>query len=547
MDLAIGKRSTKRRSSRLFKARPASRATILATAGILFVVFSVLPILYMLYVSLLDANGDLTLWNYERLFSDPRRRELLRTSTLFGLGTSLLATSIGAPLGLLLARADLPLKRFLRIALVIPLVIPPYVVALAWTWLTGPVGQLAKVTQRDLLSGWTYSLAGAVLVLGTCFYPLAMLATEAAVRRVDGHLEEAALLVASRPRVWSGITLPLIVPAIAAAALIVFVLALAEFGVPSLLRVPVFTTEVFTTFSSFYDFGAATALAFPLVMIAFVVGFAVKLIAGEKLLTTRRSAHPGIPLTLGSARFPVLAAIVLVILVTIVLPLIVLALEAGSFERVLASTRGSGPAIANSLLLAVGGATLVILLSVFLAFARSRSRSAFRGFFDVALIVIFAVPSTVIGIGIISMWNKPGLLGAVYASQGIIIIGYLARFVPVATLMLATSIRQVPVSQEEAAEVAGAGRPRTFAFILLPQIRAGIIAAWSVVFIFAFGELGTTLLVSPPGESTLPVRVYTLIANTPTSDMSALVLMQCGVVLLPLILVGVFLRGKGDV
>src|SRR5262245_65070747 len=85
-----------------------------------------------------------------------------------------------------------------------------------------------------------------------------MLATEAAARSVDGRLEEAALLAASRRRVLWRITLPLIAPSMVAAALIIFVLAISEFGAPGLLRVNVYTTEVFTAFSALYDFGAAT-------------------------------------------------------------------------------------------------------------------------------------------------------------------------------------------------------------------------------------------------------------------------------------------------
>ncbi len=125
-----------------------------------------------------------------------------------------------------------------------------------------------------------------------------------------------------------------------------------------------------------------------------------------------------------------------------------------------------------------------------------------------------------------------------------IVLAYLARFVPVAALILAASVRQVPASFEEAAEIAGASWPRTFFRIVLPQIRTGLAAAGVVVFIFAFSELGATLLVAPPGESTLPVRVYTLIANTPSSEVAALALMQCGTVLIPLALLGAFARGK---
>ena len=86
----------------------------------------------------------------------------------------------------------------------------------------------------------------------------------------------------------------------------------------------------------------------------------------------------------------------------------------------------------------------------------------------------------------------------------IIVVAYLARFVPVAALILAAAVRQTPTSLEEAAEVAGASWPRAFARIVFPQITVAAAAAFVVSFIFAFGELGATVLVAPPGESTLP-------------------------------------------
>jgi iron(III) transport system permease protein len=104
---------------------------------------------------------------------------LMLNSALLGAGASLLAMLIGAPLGLIFARASFPMKRMLRIALITPLVIPPYIMALARIYIGGPAGLLAQLFGRDLLSDSTNSMAGAVIVLGAGFYPLAMLASAA--------------------------------------------------------------------------------------------------------------------------------------------------------------------------------------------------------------------------------------------------------------------------------------------------------------------------------------------------------------------------------
>ena len=158
---------------------------------------------------------------------------------------------------------------------------------------------------------------------------------------------------------------------------------------------------------------------------------------------------------------------------------------------------------------------------------------------------MFAVPSTIVGVGLIGLWNREGPLGMLYGTDAMILLGYLARFVPVAALALAASIRYVPVSHEEAAAVSGAGWLRTMWRIVLPQIRLGLAAAWVIVFVLAFGELGVSILVAPPGEATLPIRVYTLIANTPSSHVAALALFQAGVIFAPLAALGAAAVARG--
>jgi iron(III) transport system permease protein len=211
-------------------------------------------------------------------------------------------------------------------------------------------------------------------------------------------------------------------------------------------------------------------------------------------------------------------------------------------QRIAEAAASSRTAINNSLWLAAAGATIATGLGALLGYGRARARSRLRGLADLTMIVIFAVPSTVVGVSLIGMWNRPGF--GVYGSQAMVVIAYLARFVPVAALILAASVRQAPVSFEEAAELSGAGWLRIFTRIVLPQIKTGIGAAWVVTFIFAFGELGATALVAPPGESTLPVRIYTLIANTPSSEVAAMALMQVCVTLAPLALLGHFAGGE---
>jgi iron(III) transport system permease protein len=387
------------------------------------------------------------------------------------------------------------------------------------------------------LAEWTYSLPAAILILSLVLYPLSMLATEVAVRRVDGRLEEAALVHAPAARVLRRITLPLIAPSTMAAALLIFVLAVSEFGVPGLLRVRVYTTEVFTAFAALYDVGTAIALTVPLLILCTCVAVLAVLLVGDRVIGRRalKGRHPEL---FERWRRPLEGFAVVVLSSALGLPLMVLAKEAvgvGSPSRVFI---GSGGAIANSLVLSVLGATLVVCVAVWLGYSRARAQRGVGRFTDVVYVVLFAVPSTVVGVGLIGLWNRPGLLGSVYGTHAMLLIAYLARFVPLAALVLSASARYVSASQEEAAAASGAGWARTMSRIVLPQMRSGIAVAWMIVFVMAFGELGVSILIAPPGDATLPIRIYTMIANAPSSQVAAFALLQTTVVLVGVVALG---------
>ncbi len=484
-----------------------------------FSVFCILPLAYMIAVALSEP-GRAAL--YADLFLDYRQRALLFNTAILGVGTAVAATVIGVPLGVALARLALPFKAGLRIVLAAPALIPSYIVGLAWLYFGGPEG-----------------LPAALFVLTVLLYPLSMLIAESAIRGVEPSLEEAASLAAKPGRVLWRITLPLVVPSVLAAALIVFVLAVSDFGVPALLRARVFTTEIFTAFSALYDFGRATALAVPLLSLAMLVAVISVRLTGERLVTRRRRLGGGGDLG-AFDRWRGVAALTIACVVasTLVLPIGVLAIEARGVSSWAGVVRGSGDAILNSLTLAAAGATIVSAVALGLGYVRARTTGAAGLLGDVLFVVLFAVPGTIVGVALIGIWNRAGPAGAVYATNGMFLLVYLARFTPLAALALAASIRHVPASHEEAAAVSGASWLQTLVHIVVPQMKIGLAAAWVVVFTLAFGELGASVLVSPPGESTLPIRIYTLIANAPPAQVAALALLQVAVIFCPLAILG---------
>jgi iron(III) transport system permease protein len=495
---------------------------LIGCAVILFIGVCALPGAYMFGVSFVSSDGTFTVSNYTRLLSEPRQRELLRTTIVLGAGASAIASIIGVPLGLLLARLRSRCVTPLRVLLLVPLAIPPYVLALTWIFATG-------------YSGISYSLTGAAVVLGIAFFPVSMLASEAGFRRVDMSLEEAGGLNATPARVFSHITLPLVAPLVTAAGLLVFTLSIAEFGVPGLLRVRVFTTEVFTAFAALYDFGRATAFALPLLVITMIAAALARWIIGERLLTPSTTWRPAVWSLNSAQKAGALLFAFAVALVVTAGPILVLTANA---QRVMANLIPSWSAIRASVVLSIIAATIVVMIAVLLGYGRARLRSRAGVVADLILIAAFAVPSTVVGVGLIGLWNRPAIPIDLYASWAVVLMAYMARFLPVAVLIIAATVRQVPPSSEEAAEISGVRWSSSFLRIVIPQIRPGIVAAWVVVFIFTFGELGATLLLTPPGKSTLPVRVYTLIANAHQGEIATLALLQVLATVIPICVFG---------
>jgi iron(III) transport system permease protein len=507
-----------------------SRTVVIGGAGVIFATCCILPLAYLVTASLTGMIGAAT-----ALRLDARQWALLSNTMLLGIGTAAVSTAIGVPLGITLARVPLKRKTAIRVALAAPMLLPPYVVVLAWIYLG--TGLLTAFVDRDVVASWTYSLPAAIVVLSLVFYPLSMLASEAGLRRIDGRLEEAALVVAPPLRVLRRITLPLAAPLIVAAGLIVFVLAVSEFGVPGLLRVRVYTTEVFTAFAALYDFPRALVLAIPLLTLCAVVGAVAARLLGDRIVSARRltGSHPAL---IDDWRWPGRLAVAAVIVVAVALPVALLARESFNVRSLPASLSGSGEAIANSLILSALGATIVSTVAVALGYARARARDRVANVADILLVVLFAVPSTIVGVALIGLWNRPGALGAIYGTDAMFVLACMSRFIPVAALILAAAVRYVPVSHEEAAAAAGAGWFHTVRRIVLPQLRHGLAAAWIVVFVLSFGELGASILVAPPGESTLPIRIYTMIANAPPAQVALLALLQALVVFAPLAVLG---------
>lgn len=522
-----------------------ARRVVLIIVVLLLAVIGLAPMVVM-FARSITVDGGVSLEFYRTLMASARPWRLLGNSMALASLAALLSTSLGVPLGIVLGKTGIPLRRLFTLLFTLPLLIPPYITALSWADVLGGSGLASHFMSESLIkttSSLLFGLPGCVLVLASTFMPVVMLATMTYLRTINPRLEEAARLVSRPSGVLRSITIPLIWPGIMLAATLVFLLALGDFSVPTFLRVDVFPAESFTQFSAFYNFGAATAAAVPLAILTIAV------LGGERLFLRRRTyalrPAPGGDdlslLQLGRYEPLMVIAVTVLCLVIVVIPLIALLMQSGSAGAYIRALHAVGDSLMRSLVLAAVGATALMILGFLVGYLiHTRALAVWRAV-DAWTVLLFALPSTVIGIGLIALWNRPAT-NLIYATPVMILLGYLAQYTALTSRATVAGLALVPASMEEAAAAAGAGWVRRVGLIVVPLAGRTLMGGWLIAYIFCLRDTGITMLVYPPGYDTLPVRIFTLMANGAPDLIAAASVLMIATTVVPLAVLARVLR-----
>ena len=410
---------------------------------------------------------------------------------------------IGVPLAILTARSDLPYKRLFTVLIALPLVIPSYIGAFAFTAAFGPHGELGDILGVSLpeISG----LAGATLIITLYTYPYVFLTTRAAVLAMDGTLIDAArTLNATNWEAFRKVTIPQIRPAIAAGALLVALYALADFGTPAFMHVEVFTSAIY------WEFGAinveyAALLALQLLAVVAVILLIEARIGADP--DTVGSGQPSVPIRLRTWRYPIMAAILLLAFITLIVPILVFGIWI---------TRGVGTDIAhlqfqwtfawNSVYLALLAALVASSLAIPVGYFSARSSSTIGRLAERGTYVGFAVPGIVVGLALVFFGSH--YLPLIYRTVPLLVFAYVVRFLPQAVGTTRASVLQVDDRVIEAARTLDATRLDAFRRVTFPLILPGVIAGAVLVFLTTMKELPATLMLQPIGMETLVIIIW---------------------------------------
>ena len=464
---------------------------------VLFFIIVLLPILFMIIAPFVTLNTT----SLGGALFDERHLTLAKNSLGLAAGTTFLSLIIGVPLAFLISRANLWGRKLFGILYLVPILIPPYIHAIVWSHLHSVIKQYFAT---DI-----HSLGGAIFVLTLAYFPFVTLLTLSGLKSVDRNLEEASLLCYGGWQTLKRITLPLVTPHIFSGAIFVFIFTVIDFAVPDILRVNVYPIEIFIQYSAFYDEKAAILLSFPLIAITLIFVFLLKWYMGSRSYVNLKGLQEGITYHLG--KFSPLAFILCLIVLglSVFIPIIVLLEEAGPVSNYLRVLNSSMSQIGFSMMLAFSGAVLTLILSFLVSYLIERTKGKTVITLEVASLIPFAIPATTIGIGLIKVWNRP-VLDFIYASPFIIILGCVARSMPFTIRTTSSGMKQVALSLEEVAFLSIGGWTKVIRKIVIPLLRPSLITGFFIAFIISLGELGTTLLVIPPGRETIPIKIYNL-------------------------------------
>jgi len=470
--------------------------------------------------------------NYVKMFQSSWFWEAFGHTIWISLGGTMLALFLGVSMAWIVTRTDTPWVGKLEIPLIVPFFLSPFIGALAWTGLAsrdygllnGWIEWIFGVRPFEIFGPW-----GMCWVLGLYYSPYAFLIVSGTLRNMDPTLEEAALSSgASKFPTMRRITLPLMAPGIMASALLIFVAAAEQFGVPSVLGMTqrwfVLTTRIFYLLQQYpQDYSMAATVA--MVMLTMTGGLVILrtryLKRREFVTAAGKSFRPHV-IPLGRWRYVTLGYLLSYVLFAVVLPfgtfvaisffrywsihpkLKYLTLE--NWQYILFEYPITWVAIKNSLFLSIGGAALGVLITAVIAWVVVRTKAFGKDVLDTVATLPVAIPGLILGVAYLWAWIHYPIYGTIW----ILMVAYISRYLPYSLRSIESTLRQIDKELEESANISGASWLRTFRSISLPLLKPGLVAAYILLYVSFIRELSCSILLYSSGTEVLSVTMFDL-------------------------------------
>ncbi|HXD45496.1 MAG TPA: iron ABC transporter permease [Pseudolabrys sp.] len=554
------------RFGRLRRFEPASLIWILAAAALLFLVAT--PLVRLLISSLQATDsGAFTIGNYISAYGHVRNLEALGNSLLYALEVTLMSALMAVPIAWGVSRTDMPAKSLIRALILGAFITPPYLGAIGWILLAGPnAGWLNRAfmaitgSQHGFIDIYSFTVLSLVTALYA--FPYIFVFTSDALDRVSSEMEEAAnILGAGSFYTVFHITLPLVTPAILGGAIVVFLDTVALFGTPAIIALParirIMTLQIWQYFEFPVRAEVAAAYAIPLIAITLALFWIQRAILGRRsyvALTGKGGSRTLTPL--GRWRWAILGYSLFVVSLAVILPYAALAKAAFSkawglgftlanltFTNfyTLLSEEGARRTIVHSFTYSAAAGCVAVALALLAAYVVNRKLMPGGNLLTLLCMAPLVIPGIVLGIGFYAAFAAPPV--ALYGTAAILVLGYSTRFLPIAYVNCAASLRSLNPEMEEAVRILGGTRLRAIARVIVPMLKKSLLGTWLLVFIPATRELSTAIFLVGAQTRVISVMMLDLSENGSFEILAALGFFLLGATIL-IVLIGYKVIGR---
>ena len=506
---------------------------IMVTTIVVLITFLTLFILYPLAILLVDSvyskDSGITLSIFQRIFGMSSFRTAITNTLKVGFTVGIFSTLIG----LLFAYVEVYVKvrtKFMgglfQVVSMLPVVSPPFVLSLSMIMLFGKAGIITRYLLH-IYDNSVYGFWGIAIVQTLTFFPVCYMMLKGLLKNIDPSLEEAARdMGASRFKVFTSVTLPLILPGLGNAFLVTFIESIADFANPMIIggSYDTLATTIYLQITGAYDKEGAAAMAVVLLTITLAMYLVQKYVLEKKTAATLtgKASRARMLIEDRSVTTPLTIACSAIALFVIVMYICVpfgalfntwgydFTLTTKWFVRVFQKYKGF-KAFKDSFLLSLASAPITALLSMIISYLVVKRKFRARAFIEFVSMLAMAVPGTVLGIGYIRGFVNgvfgTGFLQGIYGSAAILIIVFVVRSLPTGTRSGISALRQIDKSIEESAYDMGADSFTVFMTVTLPLIKDSFLSGLVTAFVRSITAISAIILLVTPQFLLITVQI----------------------------------------
>lgn len=495
---------------------------------LLYALFLLYPLSLLLKMAFSDGV-HFTLENFAKFFSRKYYSITLLNSFKVSIAATIASVVVGVVLGYFMSVFKVRGAKLLRMCIVMATMSAPFVGAYAWIMLLGRNGVITNflsglfgITMPDI-----YGFNGIMLVFVTQLFPLVFLYVQGAMSKMDASLMEASEnLGCTGFKRFFTVVLPLISPTVLAGALLVFVRAMSDFGTPMLIGegYRTFTVILYNEFVGevSQNKGFASAIAIIAILITMVVYFSQNFVAKKQAFSMNALHRIEKKQLHGFSNFIVHFITYVVVGISILPQLYVVYTSfmktsgqiyvAGySLQSYQDMFSRLGRSIQNTIVIPAVSLLIVVFLAVLIAYVAVRRRNVLSGAVDVISMIPYVIPGTVIGIAMISAFNREPLV--LTGGMFIMVVALVVRRLPYTIRSSVAILQQIPLYVEEAALSLGSSKPKAFFTVTLPMMSSGVLSGAILSWVTLISELSTAILLYTGKTQTLTVAIYTQIVR----------------------------------